>query len=318
MIRAGVLIGCAVLVLAPSVQAQTVVLGPEGVARSEGLGRAFQTFSIFGGTPGVAAAKFYSDFDLNNFQLPIAHTFEPIEGGYLNGVAPYTELTLDYLTGDQTFPLISDANSPSSVKLTFNAWSALAGGGFDAPLGDSFRLRPILLAGYSHAGGDANFFGPNSALFRSLVGGILSNASVNSALLGGALEVIYETQLRGDLTLRTQARYNELAAAVTSASSKALKQNGSFGVANASITLSGPTDWRIGANDIGWLGYAKGTWLPNTDPGVLGFNSFAEIGGGLQVIAPNIIRGVQGGTVRASAIVGPGVTGWLVSAAVDF
>src|SRR6478752_4120548 len=180
MIRAGVLIGCAVFVLASSVQAQTVVLGPEGVARSEGLGRAFQTFSIFGGTPGVAAAKFYSDFDLNNFQFPITHTFEPIEGGYFNGIAPYAELTLDYLTGDQTFPLIHDANSPSSVKLSFNAWSALAGGGFDVPLGNGFRLRPIMLGGYSHVGGDANFFGPNSVLFRSLVGGILSNASLNS------------------------------------------------------------------------------------------------------------------------------------------
>jgi hypothetical protein len=318
MMRAAALIGYAVLALASSVQAQTVVLGPEGVARSEGLGRAFQTFSIFGGTPGVAAAKIYSDFDLNNFQLPITHTFKPFEGGYLNGVAPYVELTLDYLTGDRTFPLTHDANSPSSVKLSFNAWSALAGGGFDVPLGNGFRLRPILLAGYSHVDGDANFFGPNSALFRSLVGGILSDASVNSALLGGALELIYETPLRRDLTLNTQVRYNELAAVVTSASSTALKQKGGFGVANASITLSGPTDWRIGANDVRWLGYAKGTWLPNTNPGVLGFNLFAEIGGGLQVIAPNIVRGVQGGTVRASAIVGPGVTGWLVSAAIDF
>jgi hypothetical protein len=185
------------------------------------------------------------------------------------------------------------------------------------PLGNGFRLRPILLGGYSHVGGDANFFGPNSVLFRSLVGGILSNASLNSALVGGALELIYETQFRGDLMFRTQIRYNELAALVTSASSNALKQNGSFGLANASIVLSGPTDWHIAANSIRWLGYAKGTWLPNTNPAVLGFNAFAEIGGGLQVIAPNVIRGVQGGTVRASAIAGPGVTGWLVSAALD-
>jgi hypothetical protein len=211
-----------------------------------------------------------------------------------------------------------DATTPSSVKLSFNAWSALAGGGFDVPLGNGFRLRPILLAGYSHVGGDANFFGANSALFRSLVRGVLSDASVNSALLGGALELIYEASFSGDLALRAQARYNQLAALVTNASSKALEQNGSFGVANASITLSGPTDWRVTGNAVRWLGYAKGTWLPNTNPAVLGFNAFAEIGGGLQVIAPNVIRRVQGGTVRASAIVGPGVTGWLVSAALDF
>jgi hypothetical protein len=313
-----ILIGCAFLFIASSVQAQTVVLGPEGVARSEGLGRAFQTFSIFGGTPGVAAARFYSDFDLNNFQLPITHTFEPFDGGYLDGVAPYAELTLDYLTGNQTFPLTPSPNSPSNVKLSFDAWSALAGGGFDIPLGNGLRLRPIVLAGYSHVGGDANFFGPNSALFRSLVGGVLSNASLDSALVGGAVELVYETQFPGDLTLKTQVRYNELAALVTSASSNALKQNSSFGVANASVVFSGPTDWHIASNAIRWLGYVKGTWLPNTDPAVLGFNAFAEIGGGLQLIAPNVIRGVQGGTVRASAIVGPGVTGWLVSAALDF
>ena len=313
-----ILIGCAFLFIASSVQAQTVVLGPEGVARSEGLGRAFQTFSIFGGTPGVAAARFYSDFDLNNFQLPITHTFEPFDGGYLDGVTPYAELTLDYLTGNQTFPLTPSPNSPSNVKLSFDAWSALAGGGFDIPLGNGFRLRPIVLAGYSHVGGDANFFGPNSALFRSLVGGVLSNASLDSALVGGAVELVYETQFPGDLTLKAQARYNELAALVTSASSNALKQNSSFGVANASVVFSGPTDWHIASNTIRWLGYVKGTWLPNTDPAVLGFNAFAEIGGGLQLIAPNVIRGVQGGTVRASAIVGPGVTGWLVSAALDF
>jgi hypothetical protein len=313
-----ILIGCAFLFIASSVQAQTVTLGPEGIASSEGLGRAFQTFSIFGGTPGVAAAKFYSDFDLNNFQLPVTHTFEPFDGGYLDGVAPYAELTLDYLTGNQTFPLTPSPNSPSNVKLSFDAWSALAGGGFDIPLGNGFRLRPIVLAGYSHVGGDANFFGPNSALFRSLVGGVLSNASLDSALVGGAVELVYETQFPGDLTLKTQVRYNELAALVTSASSNALKQNSSFGVANASVVFSGPTDWHIASNAIRWLGYAKGTWLPNSDRAVLGFNAFAEIGGGLQLIAPNVIRGVQGGTVRASAIVGPGVTGWLVSAALDF
>ena len=318
MMRWGILFGCAVFALASSVQAQTVVLGPEGVARSEGLGRAFQTFSIFGGTPGVAAAQFYSDFDLNNFQLPIAHSFAPIEGGYFNGIAPYAELTLDYLTGNQTFPLTPNANTPSSVKLTFNAWSVLAGGGFDVPLGDGFKLRPIVLAGYSHVGGDASFFGPNSALFSSLVGGVLNDASLNSALIGGALALLYETRFSGDLMFNTQVRYNELAALVTGASSSALKQNSSFGVANASIDLSGPTDWHIAANPIRWIGYVNGTWMPNTDRGILGFNAFAEIGGGLQVLAPNVVRGVQGGTVRASAIVGPGVTGWLVSAALDF
>ena len=122
-----------------------------------------------------------------------------------------------------------------AMKLSFNAFSALAGGGIDVPLGSGFKVRPIVLAGYSHVGGDATFYGPNSVLARSQVSGILSDASLNSVLLGGALELIYETPLRGDMNLRAQVRYNELVALVTEASSSALQDSGTFGVANASV-----------------------------------------------------------------------------------
>jgi hypothetical protein len=312
------LLASAVLLLASPALAQRVMLGPEGVAQSENLGRGFETFSVFGGTPGIAAADYYSKFRLNTFQLPITHTFEPIGGGEFANVAPYVELTLGYLTADQTFPLIPSPTTPTSVKLSFDSWSALAGGGLEWRLGDSLRLRPIVLAGYAHVGGDATFTGPNSAFFRTAVRGILSDAALNTALVGGALELVYDKTFPCDLTLTARARYNEVAAIVTSATDPSLKQNGSFGVTTASVTLNGPTDWRIATHDVRWLGYAKGTWLPSTNRDLLGFNSFAEIGGGLQLIAPDVVRGVQGGTVRASAIVGPGVTGWVVSAALNF
>jgi hypothetical protein len=313
-----VLLASAVLLLASSALAQRVQLGAEGVVQSENLGRAFETFSIFGGTPGIAAARYYSEFQLNSFQLPITHTFEPIEVGQFASVAPYAEVTLGYLTGDQTFSLVPSPTTPTSVKLSFDSWSALAGGGLELRFGDGFRLRPIVLAGYAHVGGDATFTGPNSAFFRTAVHGILSDAALNTALLGGALELVYDTTFPGDLTLTARARYNEVAAIVTSATDPSLKQNGSFGVATASVTLDGPTDWRIATHAVRWLGYVRGTGLPSTNRDILGFNSFAEIGGGLQLIAPDVIRGVQGGTVRASAIVGPGVTGWLVGAALNF
>ncbi|MGE0221740.1 MAG: hypothetical protein AB7F35_09895 [Acetobacteraceae bacterium] len=261
---------------------------------------------------------FYSDFDINSFQLPITHSFAPIEDGLFRGMSPYAEITFGYLTGSQTFPLAGGANSPRSVKLSFTTWSALAGGGINVPLGDGLTVRPILLAGYSHVGADAQFSGPNAVLLRSLVGGILNDASLNSALLGGALEVIYERQLAGDIDLTAQGRYNQLATVETGATSRALQGAGSFGVATASVNFAGPTGWDLATHDVRWLGYVKGTWLPNTDPSILGFNAFAEIGGGFQIIAPDVVRGVRGATVRASAVVGPGVTGWLLSAALNF
>lgn len=315
---AAVLLMAFVLLLTSPTVAQRVQLGPEGEVQSENLGRAFETFSIFGGTPGIAAAQYYSEFRLNNFQLPITHTFGPIDGGQFASVAPYAEITLDYLNGDRTFPLEPSPTTPTSVKLSFDSWSALAGLGLELRFGDGLRLRPIILAGYAHVGGDATFTGPNSAFFRTAVRGILSDSALDMALAGGALELVYDTRFHNDLNLTARARYNEVVAIVTGATDPSLKQNGSFGVATASVTLDGPTDWHIASHAIRWLGYARGTWLPNTNRGILGFNSFAEIGGGLRLIAPDVIRGVQGGTVRVSAIVGPGVTGWLVGAALDF
>ena len=312
------LLTSALLFLAFPAMAQSVQINAEGAVKSENLGRAFETFSVFGGIPGIAAAQYYSDFHLNSFQLPIAHTFQPLDDGGLANVAPYAEVTLGYLTADQTFPLTPSPTTPNSVKLSFNAWSALVGGGLELGLGSGFRLRPIVLAGYAHIGGNAAFAGPNSASFQTAVHGVLSDASVDTALLGGALELVYDTTLPGDLLLTARARYNEVAAIVAAASDPSLKQNGSFGVATANVTFDGPTEWRIASRAVRWLGYASATWLPSTNRDILGFNSFAEIGGGLKLIAPDIVRGVQGGTVRASVIVGPGVTGWLLSAALNF
>src|ERR1044072_6647699 len=141
-IRAAFLTAGAVFALDSSGNAQTVTLGPQGVTQSETLCHTVQTFSVVGRTPGIAAAQYYSNFDVNSFQLPIAHSFDSIKGGMLSGVAPYAEITLGYVTAYQVFPLTSDGNSPNSVKLSFNSWSALAGGGIDIPLGSGFKVRP--------------------------------------------------------------------------------------------------------------------------------------------------------------------------------
>jgi hypothetical protein len=107
----------------------------------------------------------------------------PIESGCLSGAAPYAEITLGYLTGNETFPLISDGNSPNSVKLSFDVWPALSRGGDRRSLGERLKVRPIVLGGFSHVGGDAQFYGLNSVLARAQVSGILSDASLNSVLL---------------------------------------------------------------------------------------------------------------------------------------
>ncbi len=187
------------LLLAAPAAAQSVTIGAGGVADAHDLGRAFQTFPVFGGTPGIAAAQYYSDFSINNLQLPVRRTFAPMAGGPLADISPYAELTLDYLSASNVFPLTTTGISPYNVRLSFNSWSGLAGFGAEVPLAPGLRLRPI------------------------------------------------DMQPGG----------------------------------RAAITSS-------------------------------------ELGAGLQYVNADAIPGVRGATVRASAIAGPGVIVWLVSAALDF
>jgi hypothetical protein len=311
--------GLMLLLATEAANAQTVTVDNAGVVRSEGLGRAFETFSVFGGTPGIAAAFYYSTFDINNYQLPISHTFAPINSDLLNGIAPYAELTLGYSTASATLPF-DVSTEPTSGKLSVNTWSALAGFGPEVRLTDNVRVRAIGLAGYSHVGVKFSFSQTDAILqeLTTLTRGVLDGASIGTALLGGALELQYESTFQDDIRLTANARYSELAAIVTGSSNSGLNQTGSFGVAVGGIVLNGPTAWSIAGRPVRWLSYAKGTWLTNTDRNILGFNAYAELGGGVQILSPGVLPAVQGGTLRASAILGPGVSGWLLSAALDF
>jgi hypothetical protein len=309
----------AMLCVAPA-RAQIVTVDPAGMVRSEGLGRAFETFSVFGGTPGIAAAQYLSDFNITNYQLPISHTFAPIGSGVFQGVAPYAELTVGYLTADATAPIDTNPGGGGVARLRVDSWSALSGFGLDIPIPQlpGLHLRPIVLAGYSRVGVSTDFSGSEGAFLKGLLRGVLDRASINTALVGGALDLRYERTLGGDLRLAANLRYNELASIVTAASNADFNRTGSFGVASGGVTLTGPTDWSIAGRPLRWLGYTRGTWLPDSDPSTLGFNAYVELGGGMQIISPGVIPTVEGATVRASAIVGPGVRGWLASVALDF
>lgn len=287
-------------------------------AKADNVGRAFQTFNVFGGTPGISTAQYYSEVDLNSYKLPLARSFQPFGwDGPLRNVSPYAELTLGYLNATQK-GLVQTPSGAGEARLSFNSFTGLAGAGLDIPLTDSLRLRPILLAGYTQLTGGAQYNGPGQAFFFNAVQGIISDVHINSALLGGALELVYSRTVWTDVRLKARARYNQLVAIVTDASDVSLDDSGNFGVATGGIELNGPTDMTLFGHDLRWLGFVNGTSLINTPKSVLGFNSFVEIGGGLQFVDTKTVPGIEGVIVRASAIVGPGVNGWSVGLSLVF
>ncbi|HTJ62693.1 MAG TPA: hypothetical protein VL899_02695 [Alphaproteobacteria bacterium] len=282
------------------------------------LGRALQTLSIFGGAPGISAATYYGDMDLNAYKVPVARTLEPFTAsGAFAGVSPYVELTAGYLGASQHFGLPPSPGEPTGLKVDYDSWTGLAGAGLEIPLGESVKLRPVLLAGYSHISGGIALQGPGQAEFRDITRGILADSSIDSVMLGGALEAVYETRMDGDVRFKAKLRYNEIQDIAVGASDRSLRSSGAFGAATGGAEFNGPTDWQIAAYPLRWLAFANATWL-DTPGDLFGFNSFAELGGGLQLLAPDVVNGVEGVTVRSSAILGDGVTGWSLGVSLAF
>ncbi len=287
-------------------------------AKADNIGRAFQTFNVFSGTPGISTAKYYSDVDLNSYKLPLSHSFAPLGWqGPLGNVSPYVELTLGYLDANQN-GVVDTPFGSGVAKLNFNSFTGLAGAGLDIPLSDTLRLRPILLGGYTQLTGGAHYNGPGQGFFFDVTHGIITDVHINSAILGGAMELIYNRTIWTDVRLRARVRYNQLVTIVTDASDTSLDDTGNFGVATGGAELNGPTGMKLFGRDLRWLGFIHATWLLNTPKSVLGFNSFVELGGGVQFVDNETIPGIQGLILRASAIVGPGVDGWSVGLSLAF
>ena len=75
--------------------------------------------------------------------------------------------------------------------------------------------------------------------------------------------------------------------------------------------------WRPLGRDLRWLAFASGTYIPAAKDAV-GFSSFAELGGGIELVERGLVAGVDGLSLRVSAILGDDVHGWSAGLALEF
>lgn len=283
-------------------------------------GNAFQSLMIFGSMPGISTAHFSvdddgsDDFTINPFKLPLSHDFDPVWGT----VRPYAELTLGYLTAKEKQHLNLVPPESTTVKADFTSYSALAGAGVSIPVSEHTVLRPIFLLGYAHVSDDAKVRGPYSDELSEAASDFLFDVDIDSYQVGAALQVEYQRPLANDINLAANARYNYLYSDVYNASDSVLETNDDFGVFTARAEFDGPTGQTVFGRDLRWIGFLAGTYLPGSQSDALGFDSFVEIGGGLEFVDPNVIQGIEGVSLRASGIVGDNVSGWSVGVELEF
>ncbi|WP_027133667.1 hypothetical protein [Geminicoccus roseus] len=288
------------------------------------VGDLVQGLTGFAALPGVSAANFTIDAGLEGgrdtqvtkFVLPLRHDFPDLLPA---GRTLYAELTLGYLHADDGIddfllgtPLEADVDSD------LDAVSAVAGLGVSFPLGAHATLRPIGLIGYSYIGQDSQMSGPGAALLEETTEGFLFNLHGNVALAGAALQANYRREIGGGVHFAGNLRYNQLFAETFAASDDVLKTSSTFGVFTALGELNGPLPGQVFGRDLRWIGFVANSSFPGNASDSLGFDYFFEFGGGIEIVDDQMVDGIDGISLRASALVGDGITGWSVGAKLEF
>lgn len=111
------------------------------------FGDLLQGLAGFATLPGVSSASFTvdaanddsSDTTIRKLNLPLSHQFagSPVAGGI-----PYSELTLGYLTLEQSGRLLQGTPATARVDVELQSFSAIGGFGLAFPLGRGLTLRP--------------------------------------------------------------------------------------------------------------------------------------------------------------------------------
>lgn len=303
--------------------AQTLRESLADVSRAGDIASALHTFSIFGGVPGISAATYDSGgMHLDSYKVPVAHSFAPVESSWLGGAAPYVEFTGGYIHGRENAIVSDRGYAAAGARVTYDVVTALSGVGLDIPvleyLGGKTIIRPIFLAGYTRIESDARFSGVAAPVLAQVTRGMLTNVSLDSLLIGGAVAALHERDLGRQMTLQVGLRFNQIADIGLSASDPAFNITNGFSVATASVELKGPTGFEVGSLSVRWIAFASGTWVLGQNSDALGFSRFAELGEGLEFADGQLLPGVSAVSLRGSGIVGDGVTGWSVGVKVSF
>ncbi len=291
-------------------------------AKDSELGNGLQSLSIFGVTPGVSTAVFNvehqpgSDLRIETFKLPLFYEFAPVAAD----VRPYTEFTLSYVRANETEDFNFLGVGPQTkLDVEFDTYSVLGGIGATVPVLKDIRVRPILLAGYSRITTDGDFDGPFADDLNEASEDLITDATINSLVLGGALQALYERRLAGGFDVSANVRYNHFYDHAFAASDGVLETSGNFGVLTSRAEISGPTPLTLFGRPVRWMTYAANTYLPSEqeDSG-LGFDFFFEIGGGAGLFGLDGVGGIDGVSLTSSLIVGADVDGWTVGLSLAF
>ncbi len=294
------------------------------VAQDGAFGKSVLGIAGFAAMPGVSAAEFrldnggLPDTEVSRLALPLSNDWETLR---ILGAALHTELTLGWFTAEQDYGTFFRGTAfqgrPSSE---INSWTGVAGLGLAFPVGERTTLTPLMMLGYGRVEDDTDFTGPGAARLGRATRGVLFNWRTDELIYGPAVKLDHATQLGADIGFEGTARANLILAETLDASHPALEGSSEAVVLTAHGELDGPTGATIAGRELRWLAFAAGTAFGADAADSLGIDGFVELGAGLEIVDRSILPQIalEGASLRASVILGDGVTGWSLGGQLEF
>ncbi|SFH99285.1 hypothetical protein [Albimonas pacifica] len=312
---------------APAAEAQTVAEVRKEIraaARSSDFGKSVLGLTGFAALPGVSASNFTIDdgaasrTELSRLVGAPSRRFEDL--GVLGGDL-YAEATVSWFTAETDYPTFLPGSAfAAAPRNRIDAYTVVGGLGVAYDLTPSLSLTPIVTAGWGMVQDDTTFAGPGARRLDRATDDLLFNWDVQEILYGGALRLDYETPLPGDVNFTGRGRLNWVFGTTYSASSRVLEGDTRFGVVTAHGELDGPTTHSVFGRELRWILFAAGAWITGDGAEALGVGWIAEFGLGAELVDREVARGlgVEGVSLRISAITGDDLFGWSVGGGLEF
>jgi hypothetical protein len=245
--------------------------------------------------------------------------FSQVSGGggftVSQGFPLYLEGTLGYSQYDPVF-IATNGQERRRLPVQWNSVVGTGGIGWDFPLTDELKLRPIFNFSLGHVESDASLAGRVITGQTGLTLTFLEHGRLNAYGLGGSLVLDYERyrpENEIDVELRCTHIYLQ-----SFASSRAVQGNADAQSLSLWARWRAPTSLSALDRPLRYvLEYAHTTFFGDLD-GVLGFNHLNSLGVGLELDSSKYPIVITRTRLVVRYLIGKNVSGWSLGLAVTF
>jgi hypothetical protein len=273
------------------------------------IGAGYAAIVDFAVSRDISSAYFYPDAGegivdpaLKHFQFPFRFVF----GDDDSSARPF----LQGLVAHQTVESGFDYAPGEFVYSEWETWGLSFSGGYDIPLGEHLSFLPVLSVGYGSLENNARYSGPLSEqILQPALSGLVFDWDTSAITYGASLGIDYRREFGGfDIEVLSSVSHHYIES--INAPNEFVDFRSRVSAFDLAVNSIHPTPWKMFDNPLSIVGIFGNTRIFGPERDALGFDSFFELGAGIDLDVS--ARGWKLKSLRfgAKAIFGPDVDGW--------